>query len=282
MSKIIRLAGVNINDPANGLSITDTNIWDTPEKDIVLHKLAQRDGSIVTYQSYNPRMLHLNGWIQGISVDDFEQKLDNIKRYSSDYFVDLDLQYLGGFRTYKVSIEKMEVQRENMPDFATFQLKMIASNPFATGEVYTAPSQRVGSPSNAPKTASYTFYRNNSQNTSTAPILPIITLQVVDFQQTVSFDRVDTHIQIGNPNYDRFVKIFFNPNARGHTDILANDIFRVDCLHTQVTRNNQEIFVQGIMPSWSPSDSTAVLEISSNNDASWTFNVGVSFTHRYL
>jgi len=284
MGKIVRLGGEDINDKALGVIISETNIWDTPEKELTSYELAQHHGSVNTFQKFKSRELSLTGWIEGDGVDEFENRLDNIKRNASDYFTDLAIGYGtdNTLRTYRVIIQHMAVTRKNMPDFATFVIKLQAPNPFASGASFNSPAFIIGSPSNPPKTAQKTFFVNNFDKTSTAEIAPVITLSTRSFTQSRSFDLVDTHLTIGNPDNNRFLKIFFNPKARGNVPILAGDIFVCDCLNRRVLRNNVEIYTEGITPVWLPSNVNSVLQIGSNSDASWSFSASVQFTHRYL
>lgn len=138
----------------NGVSLQNT-VYVTEEiqhesmdsKILDLQKLATEDGGKVVSTEWNPKKISLRGTIFGTSQADLEDNIDELKRILNEDNKDLDVEYAGGTRRYKVyTAELTLVRRHYNLTFADYEAEfVVAKEPFGQSiDTSTAVFERWG------------------------------------------------------------------------------------------------------------------------------------------
>ena len=278
----LSLAGYNLNDVGAGISVQSTDIWSSATRQITSHQLALQSGSVDTFSKFKSRTINIKGWINRATKLEFERTLDHIKRLSYDNSVELSVGYEDGARRWQVSVEKIIFDRLYLPDHCDFEIQVWAADPFGYGDRVTITDSILsGSQQNAPG-LKRTFFANNFQGTSTAPIRPVINFNITQWEQTQAATLVRTYLWVGNDTTGEFVKINFSPNRTKYVPLVLREPFIVDFQNRKVVKGaGVDVDIDGTWPEWSPAERNWQIAFISNPEARWTINYGGHFTHRY-
>ena len=275
--------GLNIHDPERGVWIMNTNIWDTPEKEINEHEAIQDHGAIPTYQRFKSFIFEINGGISKRSLEEWKLELAKLHRKANKLIVDVVLTEAGVPPvSYKSIIRKVSMNKGTTPDFGTFNMVIWCGVPFAEGVLESSQNFNILTSTAIPKRVDTIFYANDKQHTATADIKPVINFTVNRFEQIPAFTAVDTRLEVGNPDNGRFLTFSFNPNNTFGITLNPGDVFRIDCKERSILRNGLRVYADGVFPFWDPDNTNNRLRFECNSDAEFDITFNTRFHHFYL
>lgn len=90
----------NLQDPANGVWVTKTNVYSAPTNDIQADALANRDGAYVVKQTYRSKTFQVEGVLRSSTRAGLEQLMDTFKTVMAQKNQAFDVDYAGGIRRF--------------------------------------------------------------------------------------------------------------------------------------------------------------------------------------
>lgn len=108
------MIGVNFGNypmQADGVVVTESDVYSAPENEIQAVELAQRDGALIVQQRYKSKRFRADGHIQKDTVSELESALDAFKAALAVKNQAFDIDYAGGVRRYLASAENIIISR---------------------------------------------------------------------------------------------------------------------------------------------------------------------------
>ena len=276
----ISLAGVNLNSPITGISVTESNLWGSTEIDIYERELAQDDGSRSVDRRYKSRRFYIQGWIAKDNLQDFYNLIDDVKANANYNLADLVVNYGSVDRTFEVSITKIQVNENISTNFATYRIDFWAPKPYSQGLPFAGADTVVNSPNASPKTITSNFFTRTSSEKFTYDIRPSIVFVVntYSYKSTAS----GSYLELGNLDNGYFLRLNIDfEDAQGFA-LTNGDSFIVDCDSYITTRNGFTIQTEGLYPWWFASNVNSNITFRTNPDADFQITYSVNFARRYL
>jgi phage-related protein len=244
---------------ANGVTVSETNIFDAPKRSVQDVRLAEADGSIIVKTTYDPKRATLDGYLLADTPSELKTLIDTFKRNMNKTNVFLDIiEEDDSTRRYLATTTNIMVSRTNGLNQAGFSVEVLI-------------------PSGVGMDTTETTLATDTVTTSTGSV--VIDVQGSYKAQPVISITVDS-VTGGTP--DKSISIANGTTLRGITitrDWAASDIIEIDCLNNEVYVNNVITEYVGQIPSWEPGNG-----IISYIDDFTTRSVDISavYTRRYL
>ena len=234
MPRAVSLDGLDLQ--AGNFRISDTDIFNSPEKQVDIIELARKDGAKAVFERFKARSFSLVGYIQSDTEENADASLDQIKSFVSRNGLELKVAYRGINRIWNVNIQNLQTARKNtdvsrMP----FSITGVAPNPFGKDEAETTLVDEAGltSATNIPVIGGGSYF---------AQPLTIITINSINPDDTV------TTISIGNAIENTYMDV--------KNIFVAGDIITIDSFNEIIYKNSEIIEGDGIFPVWSPTGGT--------------------------
>ena len=277
----IRVSGVRLNDVAGGIVSSSIDIWNTPNRQVISQQLALQDGAINTFSKLQPKIITLTGWIRQDSRQAFERKLDEVKRASFNNENTLEVTFEDGVRTWNATLQESAFDRQYLPDYCDFMLRFWAGDPVGRGAEETL-TEAVLTTSSMNNVAVRTFYNNDFQGTSTAPVLPVLTFTIDSWTQTEDPNTTATYLDISNPDSQGGIRLNFSPNREKYIAERDTGTFEINFETRVVSKAGTPLAVSGSWFEWTPTLTDMKVAFSSNPQAVFSLTLNGSFTHRYI
>lgn len=99
-------------------------------REINIQRLGRRDGGKIVADVFAPRYIRVRGRIAGSSIDDLEDKIDDLKELLNRKQKNLDIQYASGTRRFIASCASFKITRAHYHiTFAPFEATFVIGNP---------------------------------------------------------------------------------------------------------------------------------------------------------
>ena len=99
-------------------------------REINIQRLGIRDGGKFVADVFAPRYIRVRGRVAGSSIDDLEDKIDDLKELLNRKEKHLDVQYASGTRRYIASCSSFKITRAHYHiTFAPFEAVFVVGNP---------------------------------------------------------------------------------------------------------------------------------------------------------
>lgn len=218
-----------------GISITDIQVTDLPDKITPIAPLAATDGNVPSRATYPRKRVVLEGFVAGSTENDLDARIDALKAIFSQDSKNLDIYYNGASRRYVGVVDSMPVPRRQRGMFATFTV-VLTCQPFGSDTSSTSLFSAANYTSDA--------YTATPTIGGTAPIqLPIFTITIDAKTGAGDF------IQLANDNNGQIMLIY----GLGLTD---GDVLVIDSVTKTVTLNGNQVDVYGTFITLEPGASS--------------------------
>lgn len=107
----VKFGSYNMQDPANGLTVTSTNVYDSPHNRIQADELAEADGALIVKQQYSSKTFTVEGIIRKSTVSELEAALDAFKVAMAAKNQAFDIDYAGSTRRYLANAQNVTVAK---------------------------------------------------------------------------------------------------------------------------------------------------------------------------
>lgn len=97
----------SFNMQADGVTVTDTNVYSSPPNKIQADKLAESDGALVVKQQYDSKTFTVEGYLRADTLTDLELLMDAFKAAMAVKNQAFDIDYAGGVRRYLASSQNV-------------------------------------------------------------------------------------------------------------------------------------------------------------------------------
>ena len=228
------------------------------------------------FQRFKHREIKIDGFVRAQDAVAFEKQLNELKIYSLDHEVDLTVNYLGHDIVYKVSMMDFDPDRKHLPNFANYELKLVAVSPFGVGTEHGSPDTGVFltdaiSVPNINNTAR-TFYIQQADDIRPSYFIrPIIEFYI---EWLTASDEI-THFIVGNPANEELLtfpvsgtlvpatapRVELIPVSPSALAFNIDNCFIIDCVRRLLLRGDPDganvaaypdVYGRGVIPRWSP------------------------------
>ena len=295
---VATLAGLAINDPATGFQITLSTLWRTRYQ-LNVENLSEAVGGVSPFQKLGPKKIRMEGYISADSRDQFEERLDDIKRrMAGGKIAPLVVNFGDHNRTWLVRLENILPARVSEPAFAEYAIDLIAERNLGVGGEFTSTQHEfnVQHVSNLPQFNEHTFYTPNPKaERGTSLIRPLVAMNVIfsgnrpeaglPYEDGPNGEPLSRpyRLTIMNPANDRGPEIPLDSNTNWvYTEPNA---VRIDCANRNLSVNGQLVNFDGGWLEYNPGEPARLrLEIKGFSTAEWGFrgNYRVNFNHEYV
>ena len=254
----VKFGSFNMQDPANGVWVVETDVYSAPSNAIQADALAEQDGSLVVKQRYLSKTFKVEGIIRKDSIVELEVAIDLFKAAMSSRNQAFDIDYAGGIRRYLANAQNVIVTRTKRMTSAAFSVEF--HNPDGVGwdigsTALIASVGITGSNVSIPVTVGGTYQAD-----------PMITVVV-----NTATGGTNKTITISNDVSLRGLSIRRNW-ANG-------DQLEIDCLNKTVFVNDLAVEFTGQFPKWEPgAGALGYLDDLASRDVTITS----SYTRRWL
>jgi hypothetical protein len=104
----------DFNMQADGVVVTDTDVYSAPANKIQADPLAERDGALVVKQQYDSKVFTVEGYIRKDSLAELEQMMDTFKGAMARKSQAFDVDYAGGIRRYLASAQNIMLSKSSL------------------------------------------------------------------------------------------------------------------------------------------------------------------------
>ncbi|KUM39022.1 phage tail domain-containing protein [Arthrobacter sp. EpRS71] len=111
------MIGVKFGDfnlQANGVVVTNTDVYSAPVNKIQADPLAERDGALVVKQQYDSKTFSIEGYIRKDSIASLEMMMDTFKLAMSQKNKPFDIDYAGSTRRYLASARNSILSKSSL------------------------------------------------------------------------------------------------------------------------------------------------------------------------
>jgi hypothetical protein len=235
-------------------AIKGINHEETAPRNITSFSLAKERGSIIVDSNYNSKTIQIEGIVSGSDPADLENKIDTLKELMSRELKNLDIDYAGGVRRYKATVNSMQINRQYFHlNYAPFTATFVI--PSGVGEAITITNQQITGITDPSKTGSTTIL-------GTAFPMPTIklTFTAVSAVTAVSFTAGGTKITYSGA-------------------ILVNGVLIIDIENKKVSLNGSEKDYTGMFPAFVIGNNDWVIDVTST---SHTYKLDIDYYKKYL
>ena len=279
----ISFSGVNFNDPTNGLTLEETNLWEPPSYQREISEYQNLDGGVEVYGRVAVRRVWVKGLVSASSINELESRLDKLKRASVKNQTVITGDFGGVTRTWTGKYLDAKINR-SMPSHVFFRLDFIVADPIGIGGTQTISSISFTNSATKPYTTKKTFYTYTSgSELSNYLIRPRFTISVtltraVDLENTISFGNPEDS---DSPPLTLDATLADNPAGVDWPNSGAASVI-LDCRSRLITVGGKEVDYKGDFPAWDPLSSSFQLQISSDNNTTFSGTISGSFKHEYV
>jgi hypothetical protein len=111
-------------------SVTRLNSDSGTPQELNLMKISRQDGAKLISSNFAPKEITIGGILKGDTISDLELNIDTFKKAVMITNGNLDMDYAGSYRRYKVDCSACTISREYYNvTFAPFEVKFICSDP---------------------------------------------------------------------------------------------------------------------------------------------------------
>ncbi len=242
---------------ANGMTVTDSDVYSTPKKDVQTEKLAETDGSIIVKTTYESKIFTVNGYMQAADIPTLDALIDTVKAALNLEAQNFDIDYAGSTRRYVATADNIMISRPTGMNTCTFSVEFTCALPVGsdtTSSTLLASTNVTVSPSSLAITVGGSYQAQ-----------PYITLTVV------SISTGSNTMTITNGSNQRGVSITRNWSA--------GDVIEIDSLNQTLYVNNLVVLFTGQFPRWDVGAGTIQYL---DTCTSRSVNITATYTRRYL
>ena len=197
-------------------------------REINIQRLGRKEGGKFISDTFAPRIIRVRGRIAGSSIDDLEDKIDDLKELLNRKEKNLDIQYASGTRRFIASCNSFKIIRAHYHiTFAPFEASFLIGNPPFGQAIDTSTAEFNGL--NAGTT--------NSNFTASGTYKPMPIIKMI-----VNSETAMTQISFTNTNTGQTITV---TPASGFT---AADILLINTDDYTVTLNGTAIDYTGYFP----------------------------------
>lgn len=227
----VKFGSYNLQDPAGGVWVTDTDVYSSPTNTIQTDALAESDGGLVVKQRYQSKTFKVDGLIRGDSIAELDMMLDQFKAAMASKNQAFDIDYAGGVRRYLANAQNVVLTRTRRLTSAAFSVEF--QSPDGVGwslnsTALIASEGITGSVVSVPVTAEGSYQ-----------VDPLISATF----NTVSGGTAKT-VTISNDVTLRGLSVTRN--------WATGDVLEIDCLNKTVFVNDLATEFSGQFPKWEP------------------------------
>ena len=197
-------------------------------REINIQRLGNRAGGKFISDTFAPRIIRGRGPVAGSSIDDLEDKIDDLKELLNRKEKNLDIQYASGTRRFTASCNSFKIIRAHYHiTFAPFEASFLIGNPPFGQSIDTSTAEFNG----------LTIGTTNSNFTASGSYKPMPIIKVI-----VNSETEMTQVAFTNTNTGQTITI---TQTSGFT---AADILLVNTDDYTVTLNGPAIDYTGYFP----------------------------------
>lgn len=254
----MKFGAFNLQDPANGVWVTDTDIYSSPENNIQADNLAETDGALIVRQQYSSKPFTVSGVLRKDTIGELEQLIDTFKAAMAVKNQAFDLEYSGDIRRYLASAKSVTVARGKRLTSAVYTVSLLSPDGVGWSLDSTALLTPTGITTSSPSFAVTVL--------GTYACEPVTTVTL----NTVTGTTNKT-ISISNGSSLRGISIKRNWST--------GDVLEIDSLKKTVYVNNLPVEFTGQFPRWATgSQVMQYLDDFTTRDAT----IKASYTKRWL
>ncbi len=243
---------------ADGVTVTDSDVYSTPKKDVQTEKLAETDGSIIVKTTYESKIFTVNGYMQAVDIPTLDALIDTVKAALNLESQNFDIDYAGSTRRYIATADNIIVTRPTGMNTCTFSVEFTCASPVGAD---TTTSTLLSSTAITTTTAQPAITVSGSYQAE-----PLILLTLTSLTGGTS-----KTVTIQNGSTLRGISVTRNW-ANG-------DVLEIDSFNMQVFVNNAIVPVSGQFPRWDVGAGTiSYIDNLTTRSASIT----ATYTRRFL
>ena len=107
----LKFGTFNLQDPANGIWVTGTDVYSAPANNIQADTLVSADGALIVKQQYASKTFTVDGILRKNTIAELEACIDAFKIATSIHNQAFDLDYAGGIRRYLASAQNVIIAK---------------------------------------------------------------------------------------------------------------------------------------------------------------------------
>ena len=220
--------GFKLQDPTQGIYVTESDFYSMPKIDLNYKSLAEQDGAVLLDKRMQHKEINIKGSMIKNTQAQLDKLIDKLKSQVNKEAVDLVIDFGDKTRTYRVTIQALNVQRRRGLSIATYDLSLFSQYPFGADEIYT---ELVSGKVTTASESVEVFIEGNY------PTSPLVNL-------TVNSVTNGTGGSISINNASNFIGVTVT------RDWQAGDILQIDSLSKDVLVNGSQVEYTGRFPVW--------------------------------